>query len=278
MPPKPILLHLTALMLFSCGASHAAIAPSDLSVQYGDNFEDQDQLFLDIELSLSDVGYINLGTGRSHQVIAGTTLTTDYYNFGFTRGGDSNIGFSLDYNHWELNRFSTDSYTADLTYYVGNWNIGLHPELHRITYTSLVRTNAPFVRRTYTFDNIGGGISVGYFAGDHIFLYADFYRYDFSANQPPPRDQLRISPLQHQVISSFDEKSNSISADYYFDQASVGAEYQQGTTAIYGDEYRVSAINSSFSIGKNWYAGISISHTHGSSDEFYNLNIGYDWK
>ncbi|MFC1748408.1 hypothetical protein ACFL2V_06330 [Pseudomonadota bacterium] len=277
---KSIVCQLAASTLLASSSVSAGIEPSSVSVQYGDNFENQNQVFLDLELSINDIGYLNLGVGSSDYALTSqTTLTTDYYSIGYSSPSGTDVSFGLNYDYWELHGLYADSYTARLNFYTGNWSIGLHPELHYITFS-------PINRRELNYRNAGGGISIGYISDNKTYLYAEYYSYYFSTNQPPLRNQISLSSqleralrlIQEQVASSFDDQRTTIGADYYFDTANIGVEYQQATAVIDASEYKTITLTSSLSFSNAWHTGVSVSHTHGSDDEFYTFNLGYDWE
>ncbi len=268
------------LLLITSAKLHAY---SSLTLQYGNNFKDQTQQFINASFFIEQLGYLDIGMGRSDYAITPTralnldNIRTDYFNLAYTSPDDTAFSFGLAYDIWEMNNFQADSYMADLWYQTGNWRIGLHPEQHKITF----ELNN---RRSLGYRNTGGGISMSYFANNNLFLYGDHYRYQFSAPEVlqrrqtlPLRLEIALQLVNNQVSSKFDDSRSTLGADYYFENLSIGIEQQQITTAIDGSEYEITTASSSLLIGEHWQMGLSISRTKGISDNFYNMSLSYSW-
>ena len=250
-----------------------------LSLQYGSNFEDQEQMFVDTELAVFELGYINLGVGASnYQYNNTTTVTTDYYSVGYFSPGDKDVVVGLGYDYWERGKLQTDSWRADLYLYKGDWQIGLHPEWHYITFTASNGT-------TLEFKNAGGGLSLGYFVSDNLYIYGDYYRYQFEVpswilsrfRALPLRVRIGLRLLASDMSSEIDDRRATLGANYYFDTVSIGIERQQITSAIDGSEYDITSINTSWMLNTHWQTGLRISAVSGAENKFYSFSLSYDW-
>jgi len=266
------LLCMTALALNTNLAS-----AHSLGLQYGSNFDNQQQRFIDLTVEDPGLGQLRGGVGQSdYDATDTTTLTTDYFSVGYSSPFDAESRIGLNYDHWEMNRFQAHSYTADLSHRFGDWQIGLHPEWHTIDFEVTSR-------RTLQYTNTGGGISVDYAATDNLYLFADYYAYDFSApslfnrrQSLPLRLEIALRLVNDQVSSKFDQQRNTIGGEYYFETISLGLQQQQIKAAIDGSQYSITTLNSNLLLGKQWQAGVSISRTN-DADNYYNFNLGYFW-
>jgi hypothetical protein len=252
-------------------------APTSLSLQYGDNFEDQKQYFANMEFSASDLGYVDLGLGSSdYQVTPNVTLTTDYYSIGYSSPRDQSFVVGLNYDYWERGSLSSDSYTADLYLYKGDWEIGLHPEQHYIT-LNLAK------RRAREFTNSGIGFSLAYFAGESLYIYADHYSYNYDAPPLPNlyglplRLQIGLRLLTDRISSEFDDKRSTFGINYQYEFVSFGIEKQWITSAITSDKYDITSISASLMLGGDWQADVNASHANDGGSDFYTFGLTYNW-
>ncbi len=279
--------------LLSLNTSLATAAPSYIGIQLGGNFDDQTQAFADIEFSIGNRGYINLGMGTSdYELTQNVTLTTDYFNIGYSSPRDGDITLAVNYDYWELRTMQADSYTASIDYYYGDWDFGFHPELH---YINVDLPNNPDI----SVRNTGAGASIGYFF-ENSYFYGSYYAYTFSGTLPPSTDLTNTSSgllgslnqtererlyrrafidntIRQQISSSLDKKRGTIGLDYYFETTSLGVKYQQGTSVIDNADYKISTLSGSIDLTEHWQFDASVSHTQGSENEFYSGTLSYNW-
>ncbi len=255
----------------------ARAGEGSLLLQYGSDFEVQDQLFVDGEFSIFELGHINLGIGSSDYTYE-TSVNTDYYRIGYASPHDKNMVVALSYAHWKRARLQAGSWNADFYIYAGDWRGGVHPQWHTITFTANGGSRLEF-------QNEGLGLSLAYFATDNLYIYGDYYRYEFSAPAQllerfrflPLRTRVALRLLANELSTEFDKTRATLGMDYYFDAVSVGIERQQITSVIDNDEYTILSLITSFSLGRHWLAGLRISDVSGSVDNFYTFTLSYDW-
>ncbi len=270
---------LASCLVFALTSLAAQAGSGVLSLQYGGDFDDQDQVFVDVEFSVLELGYINLGVGASeYQYNSNVAVTTDYYSVGYSSSREKDFVAALGYDYWQREKLQADSWRADFYLYRGGWRIGLHPEWHAIVFTS----NKGDVLE---FSNQGGGFSLGYSASDNLYLYGDYYRYQF--NMPPGllnrfrflplRVRIALRLLANEVSSEFDDKRTTLGVNYYFDTASIGIERQQITSVIDEGKYDITSFSASLILDDHWLAGLRISDASGSDNRFYSFTLSYDW-
>ena len=249
-----------------------------LSLQYGGDFEYQDQMFVDVEFAAFELGYINVGLGASDYQYRSSTVATDYYSLGYISRRDKDVVIGIRYDAWERGKLQAGSYAADIYWYTGDWRIGLHPEWHNITFTA---NNGEVLE----FKNNGGGFSLSYFASESLYLFGDYYRYQFEAPPVllsrfrflPLRVRIALRLLANEVSSEFDDNRVTLGADYYFDSVSIGIERQQITCAIDGSDYDITSLNTSLTLGDHWLVGLRVSDVSGSETNYYSVTLSYDW-
>lgn len=282
MPSNLPIKQLAAISILLAISTHLHAANS-LTLQYGSDLEDQSQQFISASFPIQQLGYLDISMGHSDyeatpiKALNLGDIGTDYASFGYASPSDTDISFGLAYDYWEMNSFKASSYTADLWYQTGNWSFGLHPEQHEITFKLDGRP-------ALEYSSIGGGISVGYFTDNNLFLYAAHYRYRFNAPEIlerrqtlPLRLEIALRLVNEQISSKLDDTRSNLGFDYYFENASIGIEKQQIKTVIDGGEYEITTINGSLLIGEHWQTGLSVSRTKGVSNGFYNASLGYHW-
>ncbi len=276
--PHSFLSSLQLKCIMFCMLAPLGVSGSEgsLVLQYGSDFESQDQLALDTGLSLSKFGHVNFGMGRSEYTYV-SSVTTDYYSVGYSSPHEKNVVVAVIYDHWQRNMLQADSWRADLYVYGGDWRVGIHPEWHTITFSGR--------RNSLDFQNRGVGVSLGYFATDELYVYGDYYRYQFEV---PPRllERFRFLPLRtrialrllaNELSTEFDETSASLGADYYFNTVSIGVEQQQMTSIINSERYSITSLQTTLTLDDHWLVGVRLSNTSGSLGNFYSFTLSYDW-
>ncbi len=269
---KPLVFCLVCVLLPLTGQARSG----SLLLQYGSDFENQDQLFLDGEFSIFEFGHINLGAGVSDYRYG--SVNTDYYRIGYTSPHDKSLVVAFNYDHWKRAKLQADSWNADFYIYAGDWRGGVHPQWHTITFTANGGSELEF-------QNEGLGLSLAYYATDNLYIYGDYYRYEFEAPAQllerfrflPLRTRVALRLLANELSTEFDDTRATLGVDYYFDTVSVGIEQQQITSVIDNDEYTIFSLSAFFSLNAYWLAGVRISDVSWAVDNFYTFTLSYDW-
>lgn len=265
------------LILFSLISPHLAKA-SFVSVQHASNFDNQNESYIDLGLDISETHTLSLSIGHSSlDYDDGTNLTTDYYSAGLSTEADKlNIGIVYDY--WELNDLLyAEAFNVSFVWQVDRLQLGLHPELHYVTYQART-SNLRLGYRTP-----GLGFSAAYQLDDWS-LYASYYEYQ--SNQLSTinafsglllRQQLQLRLLSYRIATEFDKRRSNIGLEYYFEETSIGLEHTEITTAIDHTRYGITTLSAWHFFDGHWSAGVQAHIYDDETDSSYNFSLSYGW-
>ena len=269
---------LTCLFLFSLPANALAeTAASSFQVQYLQDSSDSEDIFIDINLGLTDKTTLLLSAGNT-RATGTNSIDLDYRDIGLSHQLNKNFDVLLKYETISQgSEIETDTIKTTFTWSTDKWSFGLTPE-----YRDLKLLNTLTGRQVSLTSN-GLGASVYYYGIKNWEYGVSFSSYDYSANTrilSLPVVIRLISSNALTVTSGLLDNATSVNATYFFSKSDLGAGYTRSKSAIDGQYSDVISLKWTLHNFEPFNIGLEVGSVDSSNNvgsTYSGLTLGYNW-
>ena len=276
-------LHRLVIVLCLCSASSFVLAQQDkknnrISVEYVQDSNDTENVFVDLSVGVSDDTSVNLAWGNTQSDVSANDLDLDYFSVGVTHKYSKDFSLGLDYySYAEDGEIEIDSVSASFSWNVNDWSLSLRPQFKSY------KIYAEEISRARDIDSRGLGAGMVYYGIKNWELGLSHNSYQFSSDPRRLSSRIALEILSSKaltVASGLKDYSNNIDVTYLMKNTDIMLGYSQSKSAIDGTMSDVATIGVNFYHFYPMQIGIEAGSVDATSDDagsFVGVKLGYLW-
>ena len=259
--------------------AHAELG-SSFRVELGTDNDDGDERYLDLVLDLGTGSRVLISQGTSTTASSSGEIENSYWSMGMSTDPTTDLGIGIYYSHWgNSDAMEIDTLGLDVTVNTKDWGFIISPQTRDI---KLDRLN----QRDATFSSQGLGLTADYYGIDNVYLSAGYLTNTYPGNLSTLADN-PIFRMRNYSAATLDQSLGledhriTYGAGYSFDQATVGIQRSDSTSAIDDVVTTTDKIYLSWNFHRQWnlYLSTGKSSSEGGLEDtnFNNVALTYRW-